>query len=82
MSIGWDDHLDREWDEHCKAQDAYERTQRIQEIDDDIRRLEFAMDEAEEDGRIQDVAAFQVEIDNLLAEQEELMLPQDEGEDY
>lgn len=74
QDIGWDDHLERCWNEHTDAQDDYEREQRIKEIDDELIKLEFAIDEAEEDGRIQDVAALQVEIDNLIMEQTDLML--------
>ena len=39
-NIGWDAHLNREWDRHCDAQDAYERERRIEEIKREISELE------------------------------------------
>lgn len=68
QSIGWDAHLEREWNRHTDAQDEYSLGQRLDEIEEELWQLEEARYEAEEDGRAADAAAIDLQIEELQQE--------------
>jgi hypothetical protein len=67
-NIGWDAHLEREWAWHCHEQEVYAMRMRIDEIEQETSDLEDEQAAAAEEGRMDDVKALQVQIDEPQSE--------------
>lgn len=67
-NIGWDAHLDRLWNEHTDAQDAYSVAQRVEEIEEELRDLDDEQYNASAEGDVARVLSLQIEIDELESE--------------